>query len=166
MDDGSFKVFTGYRVQHSIVKGPAKGGSSFPMLFPRLVFVNHLVEVLKPIDLSWIKLEGISPICRLWGLKVGQITTFFWENSHKMLDSWGIMSYVWEIFHKVFLTLRMVGEAVISGNPSAPSFNVQSGLVNKTRIIPLFMQDTLNYRRAYKQIRWYFQSSNSDSDEQ
>jgi len=26
MDDGSFKVFTGYRVQHSIVRGPAKGG--------------------------------------------------------------------------------------------------------------------------------------------
>jgi glutamate dehydrogenase (NAD(P)+) len=26
MDDGTFKVFTGYRVQHSIVRGPAKGG--------------------------------------------------------------------------------------------------------------------------------------------
>jgi len=26
MDDGSFKVFTGYRVQHSIIRGPAKGG--------------------------------------------------------------------------------------------------------------------------------------------
>jgi glutamate dehydrogenase (NAD(P)+) len=26
MDDGSFKVFTGYRVQHSITPGPAKGG--------------------------------------------------------------------------------------------------------------------------------------------
>jgi glutamate dehydrogenase (NAD(P)+) len=26
MDDGSFKVFLGYRVQHSIVRGPAKGG--------------------------------------------------------------------------------------------------------------------------------------------
>ena len=26
MDDGSFKMFTGYRVQHSIVRGPAKGG--------------------------------------------------------------------------------------------------------------------------------------------
>jgi glutamate dehydrogenase (NAD(P)+) len=26
MDDGSFRVFTGYRVQHSIVRGPAKGG--------------------------------------------------------------------------------------------------------------------------------------------
>uniref|UniRef100_A0A832MMN3 Glutamate dehydrogenase n=1 Tax=Eiseniibacteriota bacterium TaxID=2212470 RepID=A0A832MMN3_UNCEI len=26
MDDGSIKVFTGYRVQHSIVRGPAKGG--------------------------------------------------------------------------------------------------------------------------------------------
>ncbi len=26
MDDGSLKVFTGYRVQHSIVRGPAKGG--------------------------------------------------------------------------------------------------------------------------------------------
>ena len=26
MDDGSFKIFTGYRVQHSIVRGPAKGG--------------------------------------------------------------------------------------------------------------------------------------------
>ncbi len=25
MDDRSFKVFTGYRVQHSIVRGPAKG---------------------------------------------------------------------------------------------------------------------------------------------
>jgi glutamate dehydrogenase (NAD(P)+) len=26
MDDGSYKMFTGYRVQHSIVRGPAKGG--------------------------------------------------------------------------------------------------------------------------------------------
>ncbi len=26
MDNGTFKVFTGYRVQHSIVRGPAKGG--------------------------------------------------------------------------------------------------------------------------------------------
>ncbi len=26
MDDGSFQVFTGYRVQHSITRGPAKGG--------------------------------------------------------------------------------------------------------------------------------------------
>ncbi len=26
LDDGTFKVFTGYRVQHSIVRGPAKGG--------------------------------------------------------------------------------------------------------------------------------------------
>jgi glutamate dehydrogenase (NAD(P)+) len=26
MDDGSLRVFTGYRVQHSIVRGPAKGG--------------------------------------------------------------------------------------------------------------------------------------------
>ena len=26
MDDGSFRVFTGYRIQHSIVRGPAKGG--------------------------------------------------------------------------------------------------------------------------------------------
>ncbi|MFQ5608009.1 MAG: Glu/Leu/Phe/Val dehydrogenase, partial [Candidatus Zixiibacteriota bacterium] len=26
MDDGTFRMFTGYRVQHSIVRGPAKGG--------------------------------------------------------------------------------------------------------------------------------------------
>lgn len=26
MDDGSFKVFTGYRVQHNVARGPAKGG--------------------------------------------------------------------------------------------------------------------------------------------
>src|SRR5436309_8078617 len=26
MDDGTFRVFTGYRVQHSIIRGPAKGG--------------------------------------------------------------------------------------------------------------------------------------------
>jgi len=26
LDDGTFRVFTGYRVQHSIVRGPAKGG--------------------------------------------------------------------------------------------------------------------------------------------
>jgi glutamate dehydrogenase (NAD(P)+) len=26
MDDGSFRVFTGYRVQHSLTRGPAKGG--------------------------------------------------------------------------------------------------------------------------------------------
>lgn len=26
MDDGSFRIFTGYRVQHSVVRGPGKGG--------------------------------------------------------------------------------------------------------------------------------------------
>lgn len=29
MDNGTFRVFTGYRVQHSIVRGPAKGGIRF-----------------------------------------------------------------------------------------------------------------------------------------
>ena len=29
MDDGTFKVFTGYRVQHSISRGPGKGGIRF-----------------------------------------------------------------------------------------------------------------------------------------
>jgi glutamate dehydrogenase (NAD(P)+) len=29
MDDGRFEVFTGYRVQHSIARGPAKGGIRF-----------------------------------------------------------------------------------------------------------------------------------------
>ena len=29
MDDGSIRVFTGYRVQHSITRGPAKGGIRF-----------------------------------------------------------------------------------------------------------------------------------------
>ena len=29
MDDGSVEVFTGYRVQHSVVRGPAKGGIRF-----------------------------------------------------------------------------------------------------------------------------------------
>jgi glutamate dehydrogenase (NAD(P)+) len=29
MDDGTIKVFTGYRVQHSIARGPAKGGIRF-----------------------------------------------------------------------------------------------------------------------------------------
>ena len=28
MDDGRIELFTGYRVQHSIVRGPAKGGSA------------------------------------------------------------------------------------------------------------------------------------------
>ena len=36
----------------------------------------------------------VSPICRLWGLKAGHITTFFSKNSQKMLDNWGVMSYV------------------------------------------------------------------------
>ena len=31
MDDGSLRVFTGYRVQHSIVRGPAKGGIRYHM---------------------------------------------------------------------------------------------------------------------------------------
>ena len=26
MDDGSYRVFTGYRVQHNLARGPAKGG--------------------------------------------------------------------------------------------------------------------------------------------
>ena len=29
MDDGSLKVYTGYRVQHNVVRGPAKGGIRF-----------------------------------------------------------------------------------------------------------------------------------------
>ena len=29
MDDGSFRVFTGFRVQHNIARGPAKGGMRF-----------------------------------------------------------------------------------------------------------------------------------------
>src|SRR5947209_2107000 len=29
MDDGSFQVFTGFRVQHNIARGPAKGGLRF-----------------------------------------------------------------------------------------------------------------------------------------
>ncbi len=29
MDDGRFQMFTGYRVQHSVVRGPAKGGVRF-----------------------------------------------------------------------------------------------------------------------------------------
>src|SRR5262245_7447025 len=29
MDDGSFRVFEGYRVQHSIARGPAKGGMRY-----------------------------------------------------------------------------------------------------------------------------------------
>ena len=29
MDDGSTKVFTGYRVQHNIARGPCKGGIRF-----------------------------------------------------------------------------------------------------------------------------------------
>jgi len=29
MDDGSFEVFEGYRVQHNIARGPAKGGVRF-----------------------------------------------------------------------------------------------------------------------------------------
>src|SRR5262245_52214911 len=29
MDDGSFKVFTGYRVAHNLSRGPAKGGIRF-----------------------------------------------------------------------------------------------------------------------------------------
>ncbi|RMF61024.1 MAG: Glu/Leu/Phe/Val dehydrogenase, partial [Calditrichaeota bacterium] len=29
MDDGSIRIFKGYRVQHSIARGPAKGGIRF-----------------------------------------------------------------------------------------------------------------------------------------
>ena len=29
MDTGEFRVFTGYRVQHSVIRGPAKGGLRF-----------------------------------------------------------------------------------------------------------------------------------------
>ena len=29
MDDGSFRVFTGFRVQHNIARGPAKGGMRY-----------------------------------------------------------------------------------------------------------------------------------------
>jgi glutamate dehydrogenase (NAD(P)+) len=30
MDDGSVKVFEGFRVQHNIARGPAKGGIRYP----------------------------------------------------------------------------------------------------------------------------------------
>ena len=30
MDDGSFRVFTGFRVQHNIARGPAKGRTALP----------------------------------------------------------------------------------------------------------------------------------------
>ena len=33
MDDGSFEVFTGYRVQHSIVRARAKGGVNTQIAF-------------------------------------------------------------------------------------------------------------------------------------
>jgi len=29
LDDGRIEVFTGYRVQHSLARGPAKGGIRF-----------------------------------------------------------------------------------------------------------------------------------------
>ena len=29
MDDGSWRVFSGYRVQHSVIRGPGKGGVRF-----------------------------------------------------------------------------------------------------------------------------------------
>ena len=31
MDDGRWEVFTGYRVQHNIARGPAKGGIRYDM---------------------------------------------------------------------------------------------------------------------------------------
>jgi len=31
MDDGKWEVFTGYRVQHNIARGPAKGGIRYDM---------------------------------------------------------------------------------------------------------------------------------------
>src|SRR4030065_1962199 len=35
MDDGSVRVFTGYRVQHNVARGPPKGGSrSHPAVSP------------------------------------------------------------------------------------------------------------------------------------
>src|SRR3990172_1981369 len=30
MDDGSIRVFTGYRVQHNLARGPAQGGLRYP----------------------------------------------------------------------------------------------------------------------------------------
>src|SRR5665648_35505 len=41
MDDGRLKMFTGYRVQHSLYRGPAKGGLRYyPTLDP--VSYTHL----------------------------------------------------------------------------------------------------------------------------
>src|ERR1044072_7313036 len=35
MDDGTTKVFTGYRVQHSLTRGPSKGGIRYHQDVPR-----------------------------------------------------------------------------------------------------------------------------------
>ena len=51
MDDGSFRVFTGYRVQHSIIRGPAKGGIRY---HPDV----HLEEVMALA--AWMKSEAIA----------------------------------------------------------------------------------------------------------
>ena len=45
MDDGSIEVFTGYRVQHSVARGPAKGGKApaqrCPSPVPMRRFTSH-----------------------------------------------------------------------------------------------------------------------------
>ena len=51
MDDGSFRVFTGYRVQHSIIRGPAKGGIRY---HPDV----NLEEVMALA--AWMKSEAIA----------------------------------------------------------------------------------------------------------
>jgi hypothetical protein len=50
MDDGSLRVFTGYRVQHSLYRGPAKGGIRFhpsvdlDEIRALAAFMNHPAE--------------------------------------------------------------------------------------------------------------------------
>lgn len=53
MDDGSVKVFKGYRVQHSTVRGPAKGGIRYHQ--------NVNLDEVKALS-AWMTFNALLPI--------------------------------------------------------------------------------------------------------
>ncbi len=40
LDDGRIEVFTGYRVQHSIARGPSKGAFVSPPMYPLMKYAH------------------------------------------------------------------------------------------------------------------------------
>ena len=56
LDDGRYEVFTGYRVHHSIVRGPAKGG----IRFAPDVTLDEVRAVHPAFDRDWVEVFDLG----------------------------------------------------------------------------------------------------------